>query len=296
VPAEESSVFKVPCSHEDSMHTPRAIPTTVAMEAPHQRERSLEHSDRVGYLSPGADAVFLVDATPHRSLMPGTHACRDVPSPIHAAGALRFIPSAFSWLQGIWPNWTMHEYHAPAQSAAIAHTRARSDMHAPIYVVLWHMLRDCRELLVDAFSFRNLKSSMLMHGHHACRHVPSNEEADSRGFIDCAVDNQGQSHSLTLDASGREARVGASSNTAERRSIRIAVILAVLNQISASTSIINYAPVLLKDVGVSSSEVAMELASAVGTFKMIGIILGVHSHFPCIQGVSQICISSSILL
>jgi hypothetical protein len=61
----------------------------------------------------------------------------------------------------------------------------------------------------------------------------------------------------------------------ERRAAAIAVALAAFNQLSASTSIINYAPEVLSRVGVHGHERALELSALVAAGKALGVGVGV---------------------
>lgn len=89
----------------------------------------------------------------------------------------------------------------------------------------------------------------------------------------------------------------------ERRAVRIALALAVFNQIGASTSLINYAPEVLQDAGVQTRQRAMQLSAAIGGFKTLGILLGaahVLSHIPVLPrgeggggGASILCVLCS---
>eukprot|EP00892_Ulva_mutabilis_P011254 jgi/Ulvmu1/8500/UM044_0034.1 len=72
--------------------------------------------------------------------------------------------------------------------------------------------------------------------------------------------------------SGRPADAEAAG---ERRAVRIALLLAIFNQIGASTSLINYAPEVLQDAGVDGRQRAMQLSAAIGGCKTIGILFGI---------------------
>jgi hypothetical protein len=85
----------------------------------------------------------------------------------------------------------------------------------------------------------------------------------------------GECGALLGDALRPEAWCGGSrAMRAERRALRIALALAVFNQISASTSLINYAPELLQRTGVADSASAMLLSAPVSACKAVGILLG----------------------
>ena len=190
--------------------------------------------------------------------------------------------SVIAWLRGWWTQRVMHEYHAPEVPASddiATHMKTRYDMHTPMHLVLWHMLRDCRKLLGDAFSIRQVRSRVGMHEQHALyrTHACSSSDADADARM-------AQFTSRTHHTSNNESAASQSetscmhgqsfAHTAEQRAIRIAVVLAFFNQISASSSIINYAPVVLKLMGVESWQHSMELAAVVSCYKTVGIILG----------------------
>ena len=58
----------------------------------------------------------------------------------------------------------------------------------------------------------------------------------------------------------------------DSRAIRVALLLAVVNQASASTSIVNYGPTVLIQMGVSSRD-AKYLSSGISLCKLVGVII-----------------------
>jgi hypothetical protein len=65
-----------------------------------------------------------------------------------------------------------------------------------------------------------------------------------------------------------------------RKAATIAVVLAFFNQISASTSIINYAPEIFKRVGVTHDVNAVLYTSMVAAAKTMGVLAGVPRDVP----------------
>ena len=59
----------------------------------------------------------------------------------------------------------------------------------------------------------------------------------------------------------------------ERKAFVVVMVLAMFNQASGSTSIINYAPTLFEEQGVESSAKASLIASSVGASKLIGVVV-----------------------
>ena len=60
----------------------------------------------------------------------------------------------------------------------------------------------------------------------------------------------------------------------ERRAVALATLLAVFNQIGASTSIINYAPDVLQRAGVHGNQRAVLMSSLIGVAKTVGVFMG----------------------
>lgn len=265
-------MFRVALTAADSMHG-------LSSPTGNPRDRhSLQNNDREEQPSSGVDNVFPAERVPQPTHMHGMHAgCGDTLNTCSSPQNTRFIPSVVSWLQGVWPQARMHEHHAqvPASEDIATHMKARYDMHTPMHLVLWHMLGDCRDLLVNAFSVGNCGRKAQRHAQHALYQAHSNNDTDTHGeLVEGAALSQQQSHAEPPATVALEIGGGSFALTAERRAVRIAVVLAFFNQISASTSIINYAPVVLKHVGVSTSAVAMELAAVVSCCKTVGIIVG----------------------
>jgi len=59
----------------------------------------------------------------------------------------------------------------------------------------------------------------------------------------------------------------------ERRAFVVVMVLAMFNQASGSTSVINYAPTLFEEQGVESSAKASLIASLIGASKLIGVVV-----------------------
>lgn len=188
---------------------------------------------------------------------------------------------AGSWLGGLCPRRRTHGANAQAVPGAptlgTSNSKGQYNMRTPIHLVMWHMLWDCQRLVIDAFTVQDLgkaRAHVRMHEWHALSQVPQN---DKEGHALNDRSNGGTMHAvdaLAADVDREDSAAHYVQQIAERRAVRIAVLLAFFNQISASTAIMNYAPVLLKDVGVASSELAMELSAIISCAKTVGIILG----------------------
>lgn len=297
---DSSGVFRGACSAAAGKHQPTS-PTRSHRVDDHEPDQAA----RVPFQdiqACGDEIAVPVGLDPQQSRMHATHAGNRVDALVNCEQALfsygsprraGLISSAVSWLRGVRPQGRMHEYHAQVSDSDDADQSVVShDMCTPMHVVLWHMLGDCWHLLSDAISVTRFLPPGHMHEGHAryqtCT-VTKQSAAGTHGTGVVVHSPRSQQLSQLMSQQNAESAVSHTAakavseagmhdqtfgHAAERRSVRIAVVLACFNQVSASTSIINYAPVVLKYVGVSTSELAIELAALVSCCKTVGIVLG----------------------
>ena len=105
-------------------------------------------------------------------------------------------------------------------------------------------------------------------------HGPSAESASSEGVVEDAKGGETQTTAKRKVPPLVLARIWVKEifSGQDSRAIRVALLLAVVNQASASTSIVNYGPTVLTQMGVSSRD-SKYLSSGISACKLLGVII-----------------------